>query len=261
MSLSKLINSFPWTRYSKKLATKIEKTRAAGFFTKKESEARDMRLVESTEGSVEDGNMVRFFWLVDRDDGIIVDAKYQVFGQSALIGAAEIAAELLIGKNYDQARRITAVLIDQQARDKANAEAFPPETIPHLNLVLAAIQQAADQCMDLPLPQSYTTTPKAIDIGEVNPDGYPGWLEMSIDQKVGVIEQVLNQDIRPYIALDAGGVEIIKLVGLELHIKYQGSCTTCYSSIGTTLSYIQQVLRAKVNPALVVTPDMSALKG
>lgn len=63
--------------------------------------------------------------------------------------------------------------------------------------------------------------------------------------------------MRPYIALDAGGIEVINLIeDKQVIIAYQGSCTSCYSSIGTTLSYIQQTLRAKVHPDLVVIPDM-----
>ena len=63
--------------------------------------------------------------------------------------------------------------------------------------------------------------------------------------------------MRPYIALDAGGVEVLNLVDdHQVLIAYQGSCTSCYSAVGTTLSYIQQVLRNKVHPSLVVVPDI-----
>ncbi len=257
MGLAAFITSFPWTRYSKKLAGKIDRPRCVGFFTREESEARAMRLAESTAGSIEDGNLLRFYWLVDKDDGIIVDAKFQVFGQSALIGAAEVACELLIGKNYDQAKRISATLIDQQVRDRSDVSAFPPETSPHLNLVLEAIEEAAEQCTDLPLAATYAAPPVPTDMGEVREGGYPGWEALSTPQKITVLEEILTQDIRPYIALDAGGVEIVELVNdTNLIIAYQGSCTSCYSSVGTTLSYIQQVLRAKAHPSLVVVPDL-----
>ena len=63
-----------------------------------------MRLAHGQEGAIADGNLVHFYWLIDPDDGIIVDARFQVYGQSALIGAAETACELVVGKNYDQAR-------------------------------------------------------------------------------------------------------------------------------------------------------------
>lgn len=236
---------------------KIENPRSAGFFTKEQAEERGMRLSEGVEGSIENGNIVHFYWLVDKEDGIIADVKFQVFGQSALIGAAEAAAELLIGKNYDQALRITADLIDKQLRDKENDLAFPKETYPHLNLVLGAIEQASEKCTDLPLPEAYFAPPVPKDIGEVVDGGYPGWLELPLKKKLAVIEEVLDRDIRPYIALDAGGVEVINLLNdREVIITYQGSCTSCYSSIGTTLSYIQQVLKAKVFPEIIVVPDI-----
>jgi NifU-like protein len=258
MGLASLINTFPWARYSKKVATKIEQARCAGWFSKEEAEARLMRLAEGKDGSVVDGNEVILYWLVDRDDGIIVDARFQVYGQSVLIGAAEAACELLIGKNYDQARRVSADLIDKQVRDKSDMPAFPKETYPHLNLILGAIDAAADQCTDIPFADTYLTTPIPVNMGDVTPGGYSGWLELPLKKKLAVIEQVLDQDIRPYIALDAGGVSVLNLLNdKELVIAYQGSCTSCYSSIGTTLSYIQQIIRAKVHPDITVVPDMN----
>lgn len=259
MGLSSLVMSFPWARYSKKLAIKIEQARCAGWFSKEEAEARMMRLAEGQEGSIADGNAVILYWLVDKDDGIIVDAKFQVYGQSVLIGAAEAVCELLIGKNYDQARRVSADLIDKQVRDRSDIPAFPKETYPHLNLILGAIDQAADQCTDIPFADTYISAPVPTDIGEVTPGGYPGWMELPLKKKIAVIEQVMDQDIRPYIALDAGGVSVLNLLNdKELVIAYEGSCTSCYSSIGTTLSYIQQVIRAKVHPDITVVPDMNA---
>lgn len=257
MGLKALTTAFPWSRYSRKLAAKIDKPRCVGSFTRQESEERDMRLVEGVAGDIPDGNFIRFYWLVDKEDGVIVDAKFQAFGQSVLLGAAEVACELVIGKNYDQAKRISTTLIDQQVRDRADSPAFPVETAPHLNLILEALEQASEQCTDLPLAMNYVAPPVPTEIGEVLEGGYPGWFELTLAKKLLVIEEVLNRDIRPYIALDAGGVEVRELINdRELIIAYQGSCTSCYSSIGSTLSYIQQVLRAKVHPTLVVIPKL-----
>lgn len=259
MSMTLLTQSFPWYRYSKKLAAKIERPRNVGLFTQDESEARDMFLAEGIEGTVSEGNCVHLYWLVDRDDGIIVDARFQAFGQSALLGAAEAACELLIGKNYDQAKRINADLIDRQVRDKSDEPAFPRETFPHLNLVLGAIEIAAEKCTSIPFASSYTAPPVPIGM-EIVEGGYPGWIDLPLTKKISVIEEVLDKDVRPYIALDAGGVHVLNLLNdKEVIISYSGSCTSCYSSIGTTLSYIQQVLRNKVSPTLIVTPNIDHL--
>lgn len=257
MGLNALTMPFPWTRYSKKLKAKIEKPLNAGTFTPEESIQRNARLVEGIDGAIESGNEVHLYWLVDLEDGVIIDAKFQVFGQTALIGAADVACDLLVGKNYDQAQRMNADLIDKQVRDKSERSAFPPETFAHLNLVTSAISDAAEQCQDIPVAEGYVAPP--MPIGQGSPfegDGYPGWDELPAPQKLSVVEQVLNDEIRPYIALDAGGIEIVELNDKrELTVRYQGSCTSCYSSVGATLSAIQGILRAKVHPEIVVIPD------
>lgn len=260
MGRKDLLRAFPWHRYSKKMGAKIENPRAAGYFTPEDAERRGMRFVEGKEGLAEDGNEVHLYLLVDPSDGVIVDAKFQLFGQSALIAAAESACELLIGKNYDQARRMSAELIDRHLRDKPDEEAFPEETQGHLNLVVDAIEDAMEKCLDLPLPGHYVSpVPREIEGKEGG--GFPGWMELTQEKKLSVIEDILNEEIRPYIELDAGGIEVLDLIdGKELLISYQGSCTSCYSSIGATLTTIQQILHAKVHPELKVVPNMDDLK-
>jgi NifU-like protein len=257
MSLLLLTQSFPWSRYSKKLAAKIDQPRNVGIFTSEESEARTMFLAEASDGSVGEGNCVHLYWLVDKEDGIIVDARFQAFGQSALIGAAETACEVLIGKNYDQAKRVNAEIIDRQVRDKPDEPAFPRETYPHLNLVLGAIESAAEKCSAIPFASTYSAPPVPTGNMDVVEGGYPGWIDLPLKRKIAVIEEVLDRDVRPYIELDAGGVHVLNLINdTEIIISYSGACTSCYSSIGTTLSYIQQTLRNKVSPSLIVTPNI-----
>jgi NifU-like protein len=216
-----------------------------------------MRLAEGSEGEVEDGNVVKLFWLVDPEDGVIVDSRFQVFGQSALIGAAEAACELLVGKNYDQAQRIVgADFIDRHLRDRPDQGAFPKETFPHLNLVVAAIEQAVLQCQDIPLASAYVSpVPEAP--GEALEGGHPDWETFTLKQKLGLINTVLDEHVRPYIALDDGGIEVLNLIDdRELIIAYQGTCTSCFSAVGATLNYIQQTIRARVHPDITVVPDM-----
>jgi len=105
---------------------------------------------------------------------------------------------------------------------------------------------------------SYVAPPAPFDIGEIREGGYPGWVDLTIKQKIALIEEVVASDIRPYIELDAGNVQILNLLNdREVIIAYQGSCTSCFSATGTTLSYIQQILRAKLHPELIVIPDLT----
>lgn len=256
MSYDDLVLKPVWDRFSKKMAEKITAPRSVGIFTKEDAESRGMRCVQGRAGFAAEGNALAFYWLVDPADGVIVDAKFQVFGQAALIAAAESTCELLVGKNYDQAKRIGADLIDKRLRDKADMPAFPEETILHLNLALEAIDDAVDHCAGIPLAAAYVSPVPHIE----GSSGYPGWISLSHAQKLAVIEQVLNEEVRPYVELDEGGIEVQELINdKELIIAYKGSCTTCFSSIGATLSTIQQIVQTKIHPDLVVVPNMDAL--
>lgn len=250
---------YPWAHYSKKLAYKIEHSQFAGFFLPEDTLGRGVRLVIGREGSVAEGNAVTMYWLVDESDGIISDIRYQVFGASALIGALEAACQLLLRKNYDQARRISADLIDREVRDKSDSEAFPREVYGHLNLVLSAIEAASEQCTDIPFDEVYIDSPLHPDTASAGL--YPGWENLLKADKICVVEEVIQKEIRPYIELDAGGIQIIDLSDqYELTIAYQGSCTTCYSATGSTLNAIQQILQTRVHPSITVIPDLSFLK-
>lgn len=249
---------FPWSLYSKKLALRIENPYCGGIFTQEEADSRGVHLAHGTQGSLLDGNLVHFYWLVDKADGVIMDARFQAFGHSSLVGASEVACELIIGKNYDQARRISTELIDKHVRDKTNLPAFPEETYPFLNLVLDAQDAAAQSCEGIPLAQNYSAPPIVGHDIEVVDGGFPGFKELSLKQKLAVIEEVIAKEVRPYIEMDAGGIEVINLLNdKEVIISYQGACTSCHSATGATLSYIQQILKAKVHPELEVTPDFA----
>ncbi|HKX26700.1 MAG TPA: NifU family protein [Blastocatellia bacterium] len=66
------------------------------------------------------------------------------------------------------------------------------------------------------------------------------------------INQVLDERIRPGLAGDGGGLEIIGLDDKKLLIRYQGACGSCPSSIGGTLMAIEYMLKEEVDPDLEV---------
>lgn len=245
-----------YVSYSKKLIHKIENPKSVGMFTHEEAKAKAMRLVIGKEGSLQEGNQIAFFLLVDEMDGVIADVKFQVFGEPALIGAAEVACEILLRKNYDQSRRITAELLDKQVRDRSEIPAFPDSAASHLNRVLFAIEEAAMQCMDIPVVDLYEASPISSD-PFTESTLYPGWETLNTQHRIAVIESVIANDIRPYVELDAGGVRVLDLIdGNEVVIAYEGACTTCHASTGSTLNAIQQILRNKIFPDLIVIPSL-----
>lgn len=68
------------------------------------------------------------------------------------------------------------------------------------------------------------------------------------------INSVLDKRVRPALAADGGGLEVLGLEGLTLSIRYQGACGSCPSAIRGTLVAIENLLRREVNPEIMVIP-------
>jgi len=66
------------------------------------------------------------------------------------------------------------------------------------------------------------------------------------------INEVFDERIRPGLAGDGGGLEIIGLDGKRVLIRYQGACGSCPSAIGGTLMAIEHMLKDDVDPEIEV---------
>jgi NFU1 iron-sulfur cluster scaffold homolog, mitochondrial len=65
------------------------------------------------------------------------------------------------------------------------------------------------------------------------------------------INEVLDEKVRPGLAGDGGGLEIISLEGKRLIIRYQGACGSCPSSLAGTLYAIENMLK-DIDPEIEV---------
>ncbi len=72
------------------------------------------------------------------------------------------------------------------------------------------------------------------------------------DERLPLINQILDERIRPALAGDGGWLEIVNLEGDQLTIRYQGACGSCPSAISGTLMAIEGMLQAEVDPELEV---------
>ncbi len=68
------------------------------------------------------------------------------------------------------------------------------------------------------------------------------------------INEILDNRVRPALAGDGGGLEVMGLEGYTLKIRYQGACGSCPSSIRGTLVAIENLLRREVNESIMVEP-------
>ncbi|MEM7199340.1 MAG: NifU family protein [Planctomycetota bacterium] len=61
------------------------------------------------------------------------------------------------------------------------------------------------------------------------------------------INELLDDRVRPALAGDGGGLEIMSLEGKTLRIRYQGACGSCPSSVAGTLHAIQNLIQSEID--------------
>ena len=63
-------------------------------------------------------------------------------------------------------------------------------------------------------------------------------------QRLGAINLLLDEQIRPALQNDGGDLHVVGLDGNQLSVHYKGACGTCPSSISGTLRGIENLVRS-----------------
>lgn len=83
--------------------------------------------------------------------------------------------------------------------------------------------------------------------------------DMTIVQRVKVVDKAIEENIRPMLMMDGGDMEILDIKDssdgdIDVYIRYVGACNGCASATTGTLFAIENVLREKVAPNIRVFP-------
>jgi NifU-like protein len=85
--------------------------------------------------------------------------------------------------------------------------------------------------------------------GEARPTTRP---KLSNIQKMKMIEETIEREIRPSLKHDGGDIELIDVVGNRVLVATRGACAVCKSSDLTLKHFVEAKLRDLVSPDLVV---------
>lgn len=229
----------PSPTYNKKILDRFEKPHNCGSL----KSVSYFYLATGSASHAETGIKITLYLLVDITDGVVTEAKFQALAPPLLIAACDVLCSQILRKNHAVASKTKQEAIYNQLDD---------HTI-DCRLILEALERACLMCEML--PKTPLPSPSHED-----QEGIPGWLTLSDEERLAHLGKILDEEVKPYVELDEGGIEVVELRnGLELKIAYKGACTTCYSSVGATLQSIQEILQRKIHPQLVVEPDMSSL--
>jgi len=76
--------------------------------------------------------------------------------------------------------------------------------------------------------------------------------KMTVMQKIRLIEETINREIRPMLQRDGGDLELIDVEGSRVIISFRGMCAGCHVAPITMKDVVEAKLREFVSPDLVV---------
>jgi Fe-S cluster biogenesis protein NfuA len=76
-------------------------------------------------------------------------------------------------------------------------------------------------------------------------------VQESDDPRLQEINQLLDEQVRPYLLADGGGLKILGLDGNRLKVHYQGACGTCPTATSGTLYAIESMVK-RIDPEIQV---------
>jgi Fe-S cluster biogenesis protein NfuA len=76
-------------------------------------------------------------------------------------------------------------------------------------------------------------------------------VQESDDERLIEINQLLDDQVRPYLLADGGGLKILGLNGNRLKVHYQGACGTCPTATSGTLYAIESMVK-RIDPEIEV---------
>ncbi|MDD3845135.1 MAG: Fe-S cluster assembly protein NifU [Syntrophorhabdaceae bacterium] len=76
--------------------------------------------------------------------------------------------------------------------------------------------------------------------------------KLSNIQKIRMIEETIEREIRPSLKHDGGDIELVDVVGNRVLVAMRGACATCQASQATMKGFVEWKLKEFVSPELVV---------
>ena len=73
----------------------------------------------------------------------------------------------------------------------------------------------------------------------------------SDDPRLQEINRMLDEQVRPYLLADGGGLKVLGLEGSRLKVHYQGACGTCPTATTGTLYAIESMVK-RIDPEIEV---------
>ncbi len=241
-------------------------------------------------GSLACGDALTLYFKLD-GEGRIADAKFQTFGCASAIASSSALTEMLMGKTLEEAERITnediADYLGELPKEKMHCSVMGKEALekairnyrgdaePEVRgNVVCECFGVTDREIEETVREHRLTSIEDV-TGYVKAGGgctkcHPD-IQSIIDrilgkpvqirglrkrltnlQKIKMIEETLEREIRPGLRHDGGDIELVDVDGDRVWVHMRGTCAGCSASQLTLKGFVEAKLREFVAPELVV---------
>lgn len=213
---------------------RLHDLRRVGSLTQVDANARDCRLLTTSHGASNGKDHIDLTALID-ERGQLIDVKYRTLGSGWDLLACEIMSELCVGKTADLFEHLSGDDVVAWLREHGEDPAVIPPALaersfPILIKLAVLARGGAPEPATAAKPSQQSTASQL------------AWDEVGLFEKVRRVEEVLDEQVRPMLASDGGGIELVDLRGSDLVVHYNGACGSCSSSIGGTMIFIEDTL-------------------
>jgi NifU-like protein len=242
-------------KYSKKFEDATGEPTNRGAYYQEDATERERALVETKYKDT------KLYFLVDPSEDRVTHAKFFAYGGKVSLAIGQTLCAMVKGLTVDEACSLQGEDVERQMRDLPEQTSVPESklaafaSVPEL---LNGVREGYPAAKAVALASASVDKedkPKK-DAGELSITDQ-AWLILSEEEQISLLDVVLDEQVRPALIADGGNVKILKVTdGERVLIQYEGACGSCGSSIGGTLSFIEQALRKNVYNELIVVPNM-----
>lgn len=238
-------------------------------------------------GSIACGDALKL--CIKVEGGKVTDAKFQTFGCASAIASASALTEMIKGKTVEEVEKITnqdiadylgglpkekmhCSVLGRQALEKAVADYRGVELKKEEGEIVCECFGITDREIERAVRENRLNSVEEVTnytkagggcencheaireiIAKVHAEAAPvPKPPLSNIQKIKLIEETLDREIRPSLKHDGGDIDLIDVIGNRVLVATRGTCAVCKASEQTLKHFVEAKLRELVWPDLVV---------
>jgi NifU-like protein len=239
-------------------------------------------------GSIACGDALKFSFSLDENKRI-KDAKFKTFGCASAIATSSALTEMVKGMTLDEALKVSnkdiAAFLGGLPEEKMHCSVMGKEALeaavanyrgapakePGAQIICECFG-VTDREIERAVRENNLTTVEEVTnytkagggcgnchdaiaqiIARVRSETQPTTRpKLSNIQKMKMIEETIEREIRPSLKHDGGDIELIDVIGNRVLVATRGACAACKASDITLKHFVELKLRDLVSPDLVI---------